>query len=312
MSNSLSDPLPSWHEGNVKQRIIDFVQQVTDPESEHFVIEEDRIATFDNDGTLTVEKPVMAQVAYFKRELLDADAVEKTGKLNRMFHLGNEMFFDISSLLKLTFNFVRNGITTDQYRMSVSQWIKHAKHPRFQKKYTELAYLPMQEVLAHFKNHGFTNYIVSGSTANFIRPWSEDVFQVTANRVIGSSLKTRLSKHKESLVVKLEPIPFAIENRARKVLSIERRIAKRPIAAFGNSYGDVDMLRWARTTKQSLCVLIHHTDEEREYKYSPNSRFRLGKNTLDYADTLKWQVVDMKNDWKYIFAFEHQERENNL
>jgi len=309
--NNQYDPLPSWHEGKIKQRIIDFVQQVTDPESEHFVIEEERIATFDNDGTLTVEKPVMAQVAYFKRKLLGADVLENASKLHRILHWAKEVIFDLGSLLKLTFSFIRKGITTDEYRASVSQWINHAKHPRYKRKYTELAYLPMQEVLVYFQQHGFTNYIVSGSTANFIRPWSEDIFQVTANRVIGSSLKTRLSKNKESLVVKLEPIPFSIENRARKVLSIERRIAKRPIAAFGNSYGDVDMLRWARTTKQSLCVLIHHTDEKREYKYSPNSRFRLGKNTLGYAETLKWQVVDMKNDWKYIFAFEHQEREKN-
>ena len=311
MSSSHADPLPSWHEGKIKQRIIDFVQQVTDPESDHFVIEEERIATFDNDGTLTVEKPVMAQVAYFKRKILDADVLENASKLNRTFHLLKEVFFDLGSLIKLTFNFIRKGITTDEYRSSVSKWIKHAKHPRYKRKYTELAYLPMQEVLAYFQQHGFTNYIVSGSTANFIRPWSEDVFQVTANRVIGSSLKTRLSKNKELLVVKLEPIPFSIENRARKVLSIERRIAKRPIAAFGNSYGDVDMLRWARTTKQSLCVLIHHTDDKREYKYSPNTRFRLGKNTLDYAQVLQWQVVDMKNDWKYIFAFEQQEVGNS-
>lgn len=309
--NSPYDPLPSWHEGKIKQRIIDFVQQVTDQNSEHFVATEDRIAIFDNDGTLIVEKPVMAQVAYFKRKLLDADVLVSANKFTRILHWFKSIVFDFFSLIKLTFSFLRKGITTDEYRESVQQWVEQAQHPRFNKKYTDLIYLPMIEVLTYFEQHGFTNYIVSGSTANFIRPWSEQTYQVSVNRVIGSSLRTRLSFRDSELAVKLEPIPFSIENRARKVLSIERRIAKRPIAAFGNSYGDVDMLRWTRTTKQSLCVLIHHTDEKREYKYSPNSRFRLGKNTLGYAETLNWQVVDMKNDWKYIFAFEHQERKSN-
>ncbi len=305
--NSPYDPLPSWHEGKVKQRIIDFVQQVTDQNSEHFVDIEDRIATFDNDGTLIVEKPVMAQVAYLKRKLLDAEVLASTNKFTRILRWARRIFFDFFSLVKLTFYFLKKGITTDEYRKSVEQWVEQALHPRFNKKYTDLTYLPMIEVLTYFEQHGFTNYIVSGSTANFIRPWSEQAYQVSVNRVIGSSLRTRLSFKDRELAVKLGPIPFSIENRSKKVLSIECRIAKRPIAAFGNSFGDVDMLRWTRTAKQSLCVLIHHTDEKREYKYSPNSRFRFGKNTLCYAKTLNWQVVDMKNDWKYIFAFEHQE-----
>lgn len=298
---SLSDPLPSWHDNAVKQRIIAFIEQVTDPRSAYFVATEDRIATFDNDGTLMVEKPVMAQVAYFKRKLLNADVINTSSKFKRVLHWLKELVFDFGSLLKLTIYFLRKGITTDEYRDSVQRWVKTATHPRFNKPYTELAYQPMLEVLALFEQHGFSNYVVSGSTANFIRPWSQEVYQVSVNRVIGSSLRTKLSLRDRDLAVKLEPIPFSIENRAKKVLSIERRIAKRPIAAFGNSFGDVDMLRWARTTQQSLCVLIHHTDDIREYKYSPNSKFRFGKNTLSYAQELNWQIVDMKNDWKCIF-----------
>jgi len=298
------DPLPSWQEGKVKSRIIEFVQQVTDENSQYFVVPEQRLATFDNDGTLMIEKPLLAQVAYLKRKLLNAEPLTNVSKLHRILSWCKDALFDAQNLLCFAFYFLRTGITTDEYRDSVARWITIAKHPRFQQKYTELTYLPMIEVLTYFEAHGFKNYIVSGSSANFIRPWSKKVYRVSANRVIGSSLRTRLGKRNGDLAVKLEPIPFSIESRAGKVLSIERRLAQRPIAAFGNSYGDVDMLRWARTERQSLCVLIHHTDEKREYKYSPNTRFRWGKNTLTYAKELDWQVVDMKNDWKTIFSFE--------
>jgi len=295
------DPLPSWQEGKVKARIIEFIHQVTDENSEDFVEPAERIATFDNDGTLMVEKPVMAQVAYFKRKFLNAGVLTNVSTIHRILSWLKDILRDSGNLLKLALYFFRQGITTDEYRASVARWIAIAEHPRFKKKYTDLTYKPMIELLAYFEAHGFANYIVSGSTANFIRPWSKSSYNIPANRVIGSSLRTRLSLRDDELAVKLEPIPFSIENRASKVLGIERRLAQRPIAAFGNSYGDVDMLRWARTSKQSLCMLIHHTDEVREYKYSPNSLFCFGKNTLQYAETLNWQVVDMKNDWKTVF-----------
>lgn len=301
MQKHVIDPLPSWHEGKVKQRIIDFVQQVTDKNCVHYVAPENRIATFDNDGTLMVEKPVMAQVAYFKRKLLNAEVLNTKSRLIRTGHWIKSLLFDTFGFLRLLLALWRRGLTTEQYRASVAHWIQHAKHPRFQKKYTDLAYKPMLEVLQYFEQNNFKNYIVTGSTANFVRPWSQDVYQVSVNRVIGSSLKTRLSERGEQLDIMLEPFPFSVENRATKVLSIERRIAKRPIAAFGNSYGDVDMLRWTKTSHSSLCVLIHHTDAEREYAYSPNARICLGPNTLDYAELLHWQVVDMKRDWKTIF-----------
>lgn len=301
MLKPVVDPLPSWQEGKVKQRIIEFVQQVTDESSIHYVVPENRIATFDNDGTLMVEKPVMAQVAYFKRKLLNAEVINTKSKWLRIAHWIKSLFFDLFGFIRLLLTLWRRGMTTEQYRASVARWIAQAKHPRFGKKYTELVYKPMLEVLQYFEANDFKNYIVTGSTANFVRPWSQDVYQVSVNRVIGSSLKTKLSLRSGQLDIMLEPLPFSIENRATKVLSIERRIAKRPIAAFGNSYGDVDMLRWTRNSHSSLCVLIHHTDAEREYAYSPNTRFCFGKNTLDYAEQLQWQVVDMKHDWKTVF-----------
>lgn len=307
MAATSYDPLPSWHEGKVKQRILDFVSQVTTPGSEHYVAEKDRIATFDNDGTLWVERPLLAQMAFYKRELLDADILENASTLRRALNWTGECIQDIADLTLMLVRYFRSGITTDEYRTKVRQWIAQAQHPRYQRKYTELVYQPMREVMQLFEQHGFINYIVSGGSANFIRPWADEVYGIPENRIIGSSTKTRLSKRGEILAVKLEPIPFSFEYRSGKVLGIERRLAKRPIAAFGNSLGDVDMLRWARTTQQSLCVLIHHTDEIREYKYGPDPRLYFGKPTLTFAEELNWQVVDMKNDWRTIFSFEATE-----
>lgn len=303
MSKAL-DPLPSWHDSPVKERILDFINKVTDESSPYFVPPEERIATFDNDGTLWVEKPVLAQLAFYKKMLLGADVLADASKSKRMLNWLWTAFKEMGDLLKLLKSYVHVGITTDEYRQHVAEWIEHAKHPRYEEKYTALVYQPMMEVMALFAKHEFSNYIVSGGTANFIRPWSESVYNVSSDRIIASSVKTRLSKKQGELVVKLEPLPFSFEYRAGKVLGIERRLAKRPIAAFGNSLGDVDMLRWARTTHESLCVLIHHTDGEREYKYSPDPFYHFGKKTLTWAKESDWQVVDMKEHWKTIFSFE--------
>lgn len=298
------DPLPSWHEGKAKQRILNFVKQVTNEGSPYFVELEDRIATFDNDGTLWVEKPLLAQLAFYKRQLLNAQVLGKVTLFKRLVNWLKEVVLNGIDLIKILWAYFHSGLTTDEYREHVANWIAKAKHPRYKTLYTDLTYLPMLEVLDYLAANGFSNYIVSGGTANFIRPWAEQIYKISADRIIGSSVKTRLGKRNGELAVKLEPIPFTFEYRSGKVLGIERRIAKRPIAAFGNSLGDVDMLRWARTTEQSLCVLVHHTDEIREYKYSPDPFYHFGKKTLNVAQQLNWQVVDMKNDWKTIFQFE--------
>lgn len=304
MNSSENDALPSWHDGKAKTRIFKFLQQVTTPGSSDFVPIEDRIATFDNDGTLCVEKPILAQLAFFKRLILDADVIETTSFWRRCLNWFKNILLDVFDLIKLWWAYLYSGVTTDEYRAYVDVWIRQAKHPRYQRLYTDLAYQPMIEVLDLFASHGFTNYIVSGSTANFLRPWTERIYKVVPENIIGSSLKTRLAQRNGQLAIKLEPMPFNIDNGKGKVLSIERALAKRPIAAFGNSSGDIEMLRWARTEKQSLCMLIHHTDAVREYKYSPDTRFYWGKPTLKYAEELNWQVVDMKTDWKILFHFD--------
>lgn len=305
-NTSLDDPLPSWTEGKAKRKIIEFVEQVTDESSPHFVAKELRIATFDNDGTLWVEKPLLAQLAFYKWQLFDSGEFDHSEKAAHFFAKLKRLIGDFFDLLRFIGAYIFSGLTTEEYRLAVSKWIKHAHHPRYQQKYTDLTYLPMREVLEYFSQNGFSNYIVSGGTANFIRPWSEDVYKISADRIIGSSTRTRLKIKDGTFSIKIEPIPFSFEYCSGKVLGIERRLAKRPIAAFGNSLGDADMLRWTRTTAHSLCVLIHHTDDVREYKYSPDPFYHLGKSTLSYAAEGNWQVVDMKNDWQQIFAFENE------
>lgn len=307
MNKDSYDPLPSWHEGKVKKAILDFIKQVTTPESIHYVEESERIATFDHDGTLWVEKPLLTQMAFYKRELLETDVLEGTSFLKRGLNWFVCGVRDLPHLVKLLLSYFYSGLTTTEYRTEVKKWLMSAKHPRYQRKYTELVYQPMQEVLQLFTAHGFTNYIVSGGSANFIRPWSEMAYNIPENRIIGSSTRTRLSQRNKNLVVKLEPFPFTFDYRSGKVLGIERRLAKQPIAAFGNSLGDVEMLRWTHPEKTSLCVLIHHTDDVREYKYKPDPWFHIGKKTLTYAQQLNWQVVDMKNDWRNVFRFEKYE-----
>jgi len=303
----VKDPLPSWHEGKVKQRILTFIEQVTDPQSPDYVEPQDRIATFDNDGTLWVEKPILTQLAFYKKQLLNADVINSDSTLVRALNWLKYGFLHFFDILRLAKAYISSGLTTDEYRDKVAQWISVAKHPRYQRKYTELTYQPMMELMELLSDNGFSNYIVSGGTANFIRPWVEQVYQVSVNRIIGSSVRTRLCQRNGELAVKLEPIPLFFDYRSGKVLGIERALAKRPIAAFGNSLGDVEMLRWARTTQQSLCVLIHHTDDVREYKYKPDPFYYFGKPTLKWAQESNWQVVDMKRDWKRIFKFEDSE-----
>jgi len=304
MKSDPVDPLPSWQESKAKQSILSFVEKVTSENSKDFVKTEFRIATFDNDGTLWVEKPLLAQLAFYKRVVLDADVLKGKSTWFRLLHWLKSFIWNFIDLIKKLTAYIHCGLTTEEYRQHVTTWITQAKHPRFNRLYTELTYLPMLELMDYLSAHGFTNYIVSGGTANFIRPWSEQVYKVSADKIIGSSVKTRLAERNGQLAVKLEPIPFFLDYRSGKVLGIERALAKRPIAAFGNSLGDVEMLRWAGTSQESLRMLIHHTDAVREYKYKPDPFYYFGKSTLKKAEQYQWQIVDMANDWKRIFSFE--------
>lgn len=299
----IADALPSWADSPRKTAIVNFVAQTTSPESDNYVPVEDRIAVFDHDGTLWVEKPINTEVAFFKDLLLKHPDKQPEhhgilGKLEHAFeHKAMELLNDIEQLTGYLFK----GLTTDEFNRVIMSWLAQAKHPRFHTLYTSLIYKPMQEVLALFHQHQFSCYIVSGGTSDFIRPWSPAVYKIQPPQVIGSSLKTCVDYRDDKMVLELEPVPFYFDNGPAKVRAINRIIGKVPVAAFGNSHGDVEMLTWAGQNPGSLAMLIHHTDAVREYKYSPDPIWHMGKSTLAIAKDRSWQVMDMKTDWLTVF-----------
>lgn len=293
--------LPSWRPGPRRDAILNFLQQVTNPESACYVAPEDRIATFDHDGTLWVEKPHVTEITFIK-DLMQHDEIRPQplcGTVQGFIRHSLAVFME--KVLKDTRWLLRewiDGVSTDDYKNWVQCWLGKALHPRFQRPYPRLVYQPMLEVLALFRQHGFRNYLVSGGSCYFIRAFSEEAYGIGPEQALGSQLMTRLRDKNGQLVVELKPIPWFLDNGKGKVLCIESHIDRHPIAAFGNSRGDIAMLRWAGQSKTSLCMLIHHTDAEREYAYCP------GKKTLKAVSDYGWQLVDMKNDWLQIFPAE--------
>jgi phosphoserine phosphatase len=306
----MNDPLPSWHDGANKQAILDFIQRTTDHTSPYFVEHAARIAVFDNDGTLWLEKPHVTEIVFISDLLQQHSAQAVTdgnslfggvfggalgGVLSKARHfLAMKMKTVLSDGRWLLREFI-DGVSTNQYKLWAQAWLAQAQHPRFERPYTELVYQPMLEVLKLFAEHGFKNYIVSGGSNYFVRAMCEPCYLIPPEQAIGSQLLTRLSDHGDQLQVELRPIPWFFDNGAGKVLAIESRIDRQPIAAFGNSSGDIKMLRWASSKPGALCMMVHHTDAEREYQYSPGSK------VLDAAKQYGWPLIDMKNDWRQIF-----------
>lgn len=300
--------LASWANGSVKDEILKFIADVTDENSEYFVPVTDRIAVFDNDGTLWVEKPLMTQIEYIKDKLLPSESEENQHKATSFLEKVKDAFEDtvvdfLHDIKNLSEDLL-DGVTMQEYKEDVEKWISVTQHPRFHCLYTELVYTPMLEVLKLFSQHQFQCFIVSGGSTDFVRPWCEGVYDIPTQNVIGSSLRTKLVEKGGKLYLEYLPVPFYFDNGDAKVRSIGRLIGKQPIAAFGNSHGDVEMLRWTGQAKRSISYLIHHTDAEREYAYSPDPKIHFGKSTLKLAKEYNWQVVDMKNDWLKIFSFD--------
>ncbi|MBU2278203.1 MAG: haloacid dehalogenase-like hydrolase [Gammaproteobacteria bacterium] len=307
------DPLPSWHEGPKKQAILDFIHNVTDENSPHYVAVPARIAVFDNDGTLWCEKPKVTEIVFiadlFKHNPEQAIASghsffggifgKKIGDfLSRLRHFLAVTIKNILADGRWLLREVIDGISTDEYKQWAEHWLAQAQHPRFLRPYTELVYQPMLEVLQLFAQHGFKNYIVSGGSNYFVRAMCEPCYLIPPEQAIGSQLLTRVTDHDGQLQVEMRPIPWFFDNGAGKVLSIESRIDRHPIAAFGNSRGDIKMLRWASATTGALCMMVHHTDAEREYQYCP------GNKVLEGASQYGWSMIDMKKDWREIFPAE--------
>jgi phosphoglycolate phosphatase-like HAD superfamily hydrolase len=312
-----TDPLPSWNEGPAKQAIVSFVKETTDQASAKFVPQPERIATFDQDGTLWVEHPMYSQVMYClervpavvkaKPELAHVEPFKTvlSGDRAAMAKLSMK---DLEEILAVTLT----GISVDQFQAEVKQWLAEAKDPRWHKPFTELTYQPMQEVLAYLRANGYKTYIVTGGGQDFVRVYSEATYGIPPEQVVGTAGGTKYEHDKDGkpFLIK-EPKLLLNDNDAGKPEGIHLMIGRRPIAAFGNSTGDKQMLEYTKAGPGArLAMLVLHDDKAREYAYGPAQGLpdtKVGTFTqalYDQAKAQGWVVISMKDDWRRIFAFD--------
>jgi phosphoglycolate phosphatase-like HAD superfamily hydrolase len=302
------DPLPSWQETAPKQAITAFVEQVTKPGSPDFVPVAERIATFDNDGTLWAEQPIYFQ-EYFIFDRIKALAPqhpEWTSQEPYSFVLKGDLKSAAASSDRAQLEMMlasQAGITTDEYEKTVAEWIATARHPQTKRLYTGMVYQPMLELLAYLRANGFKTFIVSGGGIDFMRPWSERVYGIPPEQVVGTSIQTKFELHDgKPAIVGLPAIDF-IDDNAGKPVGIQSHIGRRPIAAFGNSDGDLQMMQWTSAgSGPRLCLFVHHTDAEREWAYDRKSANGHFDKALDEALAKGWTVVSMKDDWKVVYG----------
>jgi phosphoglycolate phosphatase-like HAD superfamily hydrolase len=302
-----ADPLPSWNDGKAKQSIIAFVAQVTKAGSPGFVPPEERIAVFDNDGTLWAEQPMYFQLAFalYRVKALASQHPEWKDKEPFASLLKGDLKGALAGGEPAIAQIVaatHAGLTTEEFDQIVRDWIATAKHPKTGRPYTEMAYQPMLELLTLLRTNGFKTFIVSGGGIDFMRVFSERVYGIPPEQVIGSSGKLKFElRDDKPVLVKLPEIDF-IDDNAGKPIAIQQHIGRRPIAAFGNSDGDLEMLQYTTAGSGArFALIIHHTDADREWAYDRASSIgRLDKG-LDEARSKSWTVVDMKQDWKVIY-----------
>jgi len=307
-----ADPLPSWNEGEAKRSVIDFVQRVTTAGGADFVPTTERISVLDNDGTLWAEKPMYVQLAFALDRVKALASKHPEWKDKQPFKAALEGDLKTvaaggeHALLELVMA-THAGMTTEAFAQVVKDWLATAKHPRFNRPYTDLVYQPMLELLAHLRTNGFKTFIVSGGGIEFMRPWTEKIYGIPPEQVIGSSIKTRFElRDGTPVLVRLPEINF-IDDKAGKPVGIQMHIGRRPIAAFGNSDGDLQMIQWTTAGPGArFGLIVHHTDAEREYAYDRQSSIGRLDQALDQAKTQGWTVVDMKQDWKRMFPNEIQ------
>jgi phosphoglycolate phosphatase-like HAD superfamily hydrolase len=302
-----ANQLPSWNDGKAKQSIVDFVTKVTKQGSPDFVPPAERIATFDNDGTLWAEQPMYFQFL-FALDRVKALAPQhpewKTtepfasllkGDMNGALAGGEKALFEIMMT-------AHSGLTTEEFEKIAKDWVATARHPTTRRPYAEMVYQPMLELLAYLRAHGFKTFIVSGGGIDFMRAFAEQVYGIPPEQVIGSSGKLKLElRNGTPVLVKLPAVDF-VDDKEGKPVGIQTHIGRRPIAAFGNSDGDLQMLQWtAAGSGPRFCLYVHHTDAEREWAYDRTSHIGKLDKGLDEAVRRGWTVVDMKKDWKAIF-----------
>ncbi len=302
--------LPAWNDGPAKSAIIDFVKRVTDKNSPDYVPPAERIATFDNDGTLWSEQPIYFQLQFAidrVKQLAPQHPEWKTEQPFKAVLDGDRQTLAKSGMEGLAKLLMAShaGMTTDEFAEIVKDWIQAARHPRFKRPYSELVYQPMLELLEYLRANGFKTYITSGGGVEFMRVFAEEVYGIPPEQVIGSSIKTKFEfRDGQPVIVRLPEIDF-IDDKEGKPVAINKFIGRRPIASFGNSDGDLQMLQWAAAGDGlRFCLYVHHTDEKREWAYDRNSHIGKLDKGLGEAKKNGWTVVDMKNDWKVIYPFQ--------
>jgi phosphoglycolate phosphatase-like HAD superfamily hydrolase len=304
---SAADPLPSWNNGVTKRSITDFVTKVTTQGSPDFVPPAERIATFDNDGTLWAEQPMYFQFFFVVDRVKALAPKHPEWKTTEPFAslLEGDMKGALAGGEHAVVQMVmatHAGLTTDEFEQAVSDWIATAKHPKTGKPFTQMVYQPMLELLGYLRANGFKTFIVSGGGIEFMRPWAEKVYGIPPEQVVGSTggLKYELRAGKPVLVKTPELV--LNDDKEGKPVGIQRHIGRRPIAAFGNSDGDLQMLQWtAAGSGARFCLYVHHTDADREWAYDRLSHIGKLDKGLDEAKAKGWTVVDMKSDWNRVF-----------
>ncbi len=302
-----TDALPSWNNGQSKAKIVSFVEQVTKAGSPNFVPPAERIAVFDNDGTLWSEQPIYFQL-FFAIDRVKALAPEHPewkdkepfasllkGDIKVALAGGEHAILEIMMA-------THAGMTTEEFEQIVKNWIEKAKHPTTKRLYTEMVYQPMLEVLTYLRANGFKTFIVSGGGIEFMRPWTEKAYGIPPEQVIGSSIKTKFEvRNGKPVLVRLPEINF-IDDKQGKPVGINQHIGRRPVFAFGNSDGDLQMLQWtAAGHGPRFMGIVHHTDAEREWAYDRKSHIGRLDKAIGEAKTKGWTLVDMKKDWKRVF-----------
>ena len=305
-----TDPLSAWNDGKVKQDIVSFVAKVTTQGSPDYVPVPERIATFDNDGTLWIEQPMYTQLVFAldRVKALAPQHPEWKDKEPFASLLKGDVKGALAGGEKAIVEIVmatHAGMTTAEYEAIVREWIATAKEPRFGQPYTSMVYQPMLELVAYLRANGFKTYIVSGGGVEFMRPWTEKVYGIPPEQVVGSSIKTKFElRDGKPVLMRLPELSF-IDDGAGKPVGINEHIGRRPIFAFGNSDGDLQMLQWTAAGGGARFMgLVHHTDAVREWAYDRQSSVGKLDKALDEAQAKGWTVVDMKQDWKVIFPFE--------
>jgi len=302
-----NDVLSSWNDSQSKANIVNYVELATDKNSADFIPVKDRIATFDNDGTLWSEQPVYFQLFFAMDRVKALASKHPEWKTEEPFKsvLANDMKGVMKSgkegLMKLIMT-THAGMTDEEFDAIVLDWVRTAKHPTKNLHYSELIYQPMLELLDYLRANDFKTFIVSGGGIDFMRPFASEVYGIPSNQIIGSSIEV---KYENKQIVRLPKFRF-LDDKEGKPVSIHYHIGKQPIFAGGNSDGDFAMMEYTEANKKhkTLQLYVHHTDDKREWAYDRKSHIGKLDKGLDYAKVHNWTVVDMKNDWKVVYPFE--------